>query len=813
MHPPDTGTTLTSLLEPLKVTDSLHRALAEPDRFDFYVWHGFTPRFQERRYLGDVPGRFWIPALFDTRRLARAVIELANKSGLDHDAALDRMQRYHSGLKHPYIGVAPFAFVEIDHLGKDEQIAAYEALTEATGLRWCLWVSSGGKSVHAYLRFTEPLTADDPLREEIQRLLIVTLQGDTQITNAGRLMRLPGFNSEERSQPALHLDADARYDSADVRDRLAAHARAMGIEDVGSAFEVLRLAERLEQRSKPSKVAAGKLGTEEAMELRALAADLRAHHADPDARDLRAARIATKQTVNVSATVPASGGTAVSGDAIRLTKAQADVYRNMAPGSVVPAPCCADHPDPKGYLFEPLHGRVKGYCNRHGVSFYEVAERIHEHLTLEGVEWVTRDDVDGIDAYLDNLSIGTEGPGTEPGPEDPGRPVWMRDTGDALVDEARRVARRLEYRRDGPPSNPEADAVAEAINNLDAPSNLNNRLIPHDGYLGEDLDTRGEVSEESSGSSEAPLSDEEVDAAVDHYARLGGDPIFCSRGQRVTIASGGPTAMTIRVPCKGYGCSVCAPRKMIALQAAATVIFGDEVIGAGWETVVFDCPSSGKTWDRIRQQLSSWASLRDRHHLSYGVRPGTNRVHVIYRDGDEPQTRTALHRTFIELAATYEAEAVPAIVDTIGQIDLTAWAAHDRRKHIDRGKSEMQRRITALHAEVFGAAGSKLTTAERRRRRETRVVLSSNETTDAIRLAAEKEMGGVATEAEDVAVDVRSRRAFTKWRFTMEEVDARVALQRVKDKQSPPQARLPSTALCELEDADGFIEVDIERTA
>jgi len=152
-------------------------------------------------------------------------------------------------------------------------------------------------------------------------------------------------------------------------------------------------------------------------------------------------------------------------------------------------------------------------------------------------------------------------------------------------------------------------------------------------------------------------------------------------------------------------------------------------------------------------------------------------------------------------------------VDTIGQIDLTAWAAHDRRKHIDRGKSEMQRRITALHAEVFGAAGSKLTTAERRRRRETRVVLSSNETTDAIRLAAEKEMGGVATEAEDVAVDVRSRRAFTKWRFTMEEVDARVALQRVKDKQSPPQARLPSTALCELEDADGFIEVDIERTA
>lgn len=380
----DTKTTITSLLQPLRVTDDLGRALAEPGRFDFYVWHGCTPRFEERRYVGDVPGRFWIPALFDTRRLARAVIDLMARKRISSDAALDRMQRYHTGLRHPYIGVAPFAFVEIDHLGKDEQIAAYEALSEATGLRWCVWVSSGGKSVHAYLRFTVPLAADDPLRDEIQRLLIVALQGDTQITNVGRLMRLPGYTGTERSQPVLRLDADARYDATDIRDRLDAYARALGIEDVDSAFKVLRLAERLEQRAKPSKVEAGTLGTEEAMDLRALAADLRANHADPDECDMRAAAIALGRaaTVTTSSSVPTTTGP--SGDEIRLTMEQADVYRHVAPRSVVPAPCCADHPDPKGYLFEPFHGRVSGFCNRHGIRFYEAADTSGEPDPLEG---------------------------------------------------------------------------------------------------------------------------------------------------------------------------------------------------------------------------------------------------------------------------------------------------------------------------------------------------------------------------------------------------------------------------------------------
>ena len=245
--------------------------VAQAGTADYYLWSGAVP--------GDDAGRYWIPALYRSADLPQVVAGVAEAKGISRAEAATRVQEYHSGLVDDRVALSIAAAVEIDHLPRAEQVRRYAALTAATGLQWALQAHSGGKSVHAYLSFDRPLDPKDPLREEIQHLLIATLEGDDVITSPGHLMRLPGFDGPARKQPVLHTDAAAHYSPEAIRDRLVAYAEALGIADVGRAVRVLRLAHDLD-------LAARKTGGEAADEIREHASLLRATRGDPATADL-----------------------------------------------------------------------------------------------------------------------------------------------------------------------------------------------------------------------------------------------------------------------------------------------------------------------------------------------------------------------------------------------------------------------------------------------------------------------------------------------------------------------------------------------
>ena len=74
------------------------------------------------------------------------------------------MRRWHSGIGKRQVELCPWAYSEIDHLPKEEQLATYSALAKGTGLEWSLQTDSGRKSVHGHISYTRPLRVDDPLR-------------------------------------------------------------------------------------------------------------------------------------------------------------------------------------------------------------------------------------------------------------------------------------------------------------------------------------------------------------------------------------------------------------------------------------------------------------------------------------------------------------------------------------------------------------------------------------------------------------------------------------------------------------------------
>ena len=349
----------------VEATGKFDAALA--GTFDWFVWHGMTPC--------DDAGRFWIPALFPTRRLPEALRELRDarrKKGkaYDDESCRRSMATYHSALGKRFVGKCPFAFIEIDHLPRAEQEARYDALAAATGLRWALMVFSGGKSVHAYLAFVVPLDATNPLRLEIQRLLVVALEGDTRITDPGRLMRLPGWNGRYRKQPVVHLDTDARIDAADVRDRLRAYTVSLGIADVEVAFRTLELAEALGIEAKHETEAGD---TEAAVEIREHAAVLRATRAAPFDADVNLGRAMLGKgvraaLVGVTPRVSLSGTNSAT---VCLSEAEMAVYVGLTRLTSVHPPCCADNAKPKGtVLSEP--GSPWGpvvWCHKHDTRF------------------------------------------------------------------------------------------------------------------------------------------------------------------------------------------------------------------------------------------------------------------------------------------------------------------------------------------------------------------------------------------------------------------------------------------------------------
>ncbi|MCB9739523.1 MAG: ATP-binding protein [Deltaproteobacteria bacterium] len=277
------------------------------------------------------------------------------------------MQKSAAGITKDVVALALVAAVEIDHVGKAEQISKYEALSAATGLRWGLWVSSGGKSVHAYLIFDRALDlglpADAELRQQIANLLCAVVEGDTRALDARRLMRLPGWDLDSRKQPILHLDdsPEARYAPEDVRDRLVKYALSMGITDVAEALSALQLAERLE-------VEARKQIGEAAEELLEVAARLRATRGAPapDDLDLAHAMVGTHSRPPIGGKVSASG--TAKGNAVRYPASVMQQFAGLAYGTRVAAPCCGDggpgSSGPAGTVMSQPSEEPRVFCHR-----------------------------------------------------------------------------------------------------------------------------------------------------------------------------------------------------------------------------------------------------------------------------------------------------------------------------------------------------------------------------------------------------------------------------------------------------------------
>ena len=302
----------------------------------FYLWWGGFCGED-----GPVPGKFWIPALFrcsslpevvrdvQARKTAEAIAK--GKPSWTYGRAALSVRNWHSGLGRDRVVGILAAKVEIDHLSRAEQERRYAALAAATGLGWGLIVFTGGKSLHAYLFFDHVVAPTNPIVEQTQRLLIVILEGDTKITDPGRLMRLPGWDGDQRHQPVVHLDASARYTPADVRDRLIMYAESQGITNVDAAFHALQMAERLETAAKHAGGDAGE-------ELRLHARRLRQTRANPMQADIDTAMAMLGRHATLAGV--AADGVKVN-DVLEVPEAAMEPYRTMAYGSRTEAPCCA----------------------------------------------------------------------------------------------------------------------------------------------------------------------------------------------------------------------------------------------------------------------------------------------------------------------------------------------------------------------------------------------------------------------------------------------------------------------------------------
>jgi hypothetical protein len=301
---------ITTLLKAvkLKAADNVLDALEDPIAWPYLRWTG--------KVAGDDAGRFWIPALFASARLPNALRELAKRrkeegKPNDDESCINSMDGYHSGLGDAQIALLPWVYVEIDHLPRAEQESRYATLAAATGLTWCMWVFSGGKSVHAYLAFTRAMSRGEPLRLQIQKLLIVCLEGDTRITNPSRLMRLPGWNGS-RKQPVVRFNPEAAFEPNDVLERLTAYAKVLGITDVDIAFETLHKAERLEKQAEHD---ADDGNGEMALELLEHAAHLRETRSNPVASDLDLADAMLAPPISMSVSTIKNTNISITSDA------------------------------------------------------------------------------------------------------------------------------------------------------------------------------------------------------------------------------------------------------------------------------------------------------------------------------------------------------------------------------------------------------------------------------------------------------------------------------------------------------------------
>ena len=96
-----------------------------------------------------------------------------------------------NGIGNHHVSQCPCLFYEIDDLPIADQYLAIESLKRQTELEPAAIVHSGSKSLHVYLRATQSLDPETWLR--LNRKLAIVQNGDPQICNLARSMRLPGM--------------------------------------------------------------------------------------------------------------------------------------------------------------------------------------------------------------------------------------------------------------------------------------------------------------------------------------------------------------------------------------------------------------------------------------------------------------------------------------------------------------------------------------------------------------------------------------------------------------------------------------------
>lgn len=545
---------------------------------DYYVWSG---RVFDAASKTDRAGRFWIPALYRSADLD-IVVNTVEQSSRDRDHAIGRVQTYGRGLGDRLVAYSFCAYAEIDHLTFDEQIERYRALAEATGLHWSLILHSGGKSAHAYLVFDRVLPASSTLREQIQRLLIVTLGADTAIVNPGRKMRLPGYVGGDRQQPVLHLDASAKHDPFFIRDRLAVYAESLGISDVDTAFTALRMAEAAEGHARTANANGDAEG---AAEHAARAAELRSKRGQ-----------CTQAELEKIGRMSGGGGAAYSGQLERKGAIASDTVVATAGGGSATLGALGSALGAGAY--------VACYCPHHGDPSPGASLRRGREGTLRltcfsdcKATWIVSDPLPE-DAEIVDVGAVLDGDGDVAEPED------EVDNKERLLDLA-----ILEIRRQHVA---ESEAELAIVHQFRARHADQVAQVEDKKALASQV--RPEVSEMAQGVMR--LAKQLMPMARAHYRAMGIAPDAPRCGVPLGMGHTGNGAMgIIAVRCKSPSCAYCGPWRLAcqtasligmplleAGEGSAYLVEGEEVQGWG-------LPLGTRAlwaWDMRLAQVRSW---------------------------------------------------------------------------------------------------------------------------------------------------------------------------------------------------------------
>ncbi len=693
----------------LAVTGDLRHALSPDCQADYFVWEG------ER--TGDNTGRFWIPAVFAVSRLHEAIrlirTDHDKHKGCKEEEAITLMRRWHTGLGKRFVALCPWAFTEIDHLPRAEQEARYAALAVATGLVWCLQVFTGGKSIHAYIAFTRPLAATDPLRLEIQMLLAVLLDGDTKIVDPGRLMRLPGWVGPHRSQPVVGIDTGVAFGPEDVRNRLRALAISQGIVDLLPPYKTLQLAERVAK-------AAEKSFGEAALDLQTHADLLRATKGKPDPDDLEIGRVMAGGKPRQAG---GTGSINLTASGFHRADSEPAEWVGLTPGRHDYCPWCGSS-SPRVLSVMSGAGGLVATC------FKEDMTRHSAWATDAKTEPVN------IDALLDDWF-------GDPAPE-----IAEEEDEESDISEADRHVEALE-------------AAAARVAIPEVPDDL------LDDLLGESRqeDVRPSLYRSSNrlqrtSEVEEQASEAEEEEANAHFQDLGGHAVWCPRGPNQHVAVGQMEAVSSRLACNAFGCYVCGPRQVYALRGSARAVV--RRMASGWSGMTFRLTGAAGT---LMKGLRRWVAKAPEHRavLGFAITPEEISYLAMW-DGDCHQPVGALVGHLEAVGAILVSEPLHEVIDQMGaEIDLVEWVASERKTVILRGTNHLRHRVADLRDRVLGRS--------RARRREdeepdpNRVAVRTY-TTLAETQAEASRRALADTRDTEVEVSNRTRTQTTRWGFT-----------------------------------------------